>query len=624
MSIRSSRLAAASSSGGASLPRLETKASWARTRSDASHAAARRVVRLRPCPAGPAPCRTRPPGPRPQPRPVPGRPGAQGPASAPLPARGMRRRRPGRRGPVPGRPRAPVPRRRPHPARARPARGARHGGPGRPAGSVTSASADARPAVRSATRTSKPPSAPADAGTAPGHRSRAGRPRPPAPRPRPGYPAARRRATAAPDHRSGRPPRPPATAGSRLGRVSTRRRKLSSIRPATGSACGSPKPPASSFRRQAPRQLQQRQRIAPRLGDDLFGYPLIQRPPHRRAQQLPRVSTPQAGDRQLGQPAQAPRRAPASRTPPAPTPATAGAPRTPAPAPRPGPATARHQSRIPAGGRPATSDSRLSAARPTRKRSGAGPACRPNAICSASRCGPGSRPSRCSIGPHSWCSAANASSISDSTPDRPRHPQIARRLRQVIQQRGLPDPRLAPHHQGRAAPATHLFEQPAQHLTLAAPSEQHAGRSCQCLEARQARQAPHLPCAVLRPGPREDVFGRGSGPRNLVGLPSMRAVWTASAPGPGWSRAVGQWLCRYSNARPSGASGRLPRSNGPDGLRSGGGLRSGETQGSCRPGYASGRGKWPAGRPCERLCPAGRRAGAAIASADSDLICWVP
>ena len=65
---------------------------------------------------------------------------------------------------------------------------------------------------------------------------------------------------------------------------------------------------------------------------------------------------------------------------------------------------------------PATSDSRFSAARPTMNRSGGGPATRPNAVRSASCCGNGSRSARSSIGAHSWCSPANASSISDWTP----------------------------------------------------------------------------------------------------------------------------------------------------------------------------------------------------------------
>jgi hypothetical protein len=47
---------------------------------------------------------------------------------------------------------------------------------------------------------------------------------------------------------------------------------------------------------------------------------------------------------------------------------------------------------------------------------GTGPALRPNAVRSASRCGTGSRPARSSTGASSWCSPANASSISDCTP----------------------------------------------------------------------------------------------------------------------------------------------------------------------------------------------------------------
>jgi len=49
--------------------------------------------------------------------------------------------------------------------------------------------------------------------------------------------------------------------------------------------------------------------------------------------------------------------------------------------------------------------------------SGASPSRSPNAPPSAARCGPGKRSSSPSIGAHNWCRAANASSISDSTPD---------------------------------------------------------------------------------------------------------------------------------------------------------------------------------------------------------------
>ena len=65
---------------------------------------------------------------------------------------------------------------------------------------------------------------------------------------------------------------------------------------------------------------------------------------------------------------------------------------------------------------PATSDSKPSTASPSRNRSGGGPAATPSAVSNASRCGTGSCPARLSIGAHSWCSPANASSISDCTP----------------------------------------------------------------------------------------------------------------------------------------------------------------------------------------------------------------
>ena len=53
--------------------------------------------------------------------------------------------------------------------------------------------------------------------------------------------------------------------------------------------------------RHRPRQLKQGQRVPPRLGHDLVPHPLVQRPPHGRAQQLPCVRVPQPPHRQLGQ-----------------------------------------------------------------------------------------------------------------------------------------------------------------------------------------------------------------------------------------------------------------------------------------------------------------------------------
>ena len=52
----------------------------------------------------------------------------------------------------------------------------------------------------------------------------------------------------------------------------------------------------------APRQLQQRQRIAPRLRHDTVPHPFIQRPADHRAEQLPRSTLTQTPDQQLRQP----------------------------------------------------------------------------------------------------------------------------------------------------------------------------------------------------------------------------------------------------------------------------------------------------------------------------------
>ena len=63
----------------------------------------------------------------------------------------------------------------------------------------------------------------------------------------------------------------------------------------------------------------------------------------------------------------------------------------------------------------AASETRLSTARPTRKRSGGDPMLSPKTVSRASRWGAGRHASRSSSGTHSWCSPANGSSISDST-----------------------------------------------------------------------------------------------------------------------------------------------------------------------------------------------------------------
>ena len=108
---------------------------------------------------------------------------------------------------------------------------------------------------------------------------------------------------------SGRSPYGSAAASSRSrredsGSASSCRRKLSWIRSGSGAAPGSPNPPASSAGRQPPRQLQQRQRVALRLGHDPVPDPVIDRPGQRRVQQRPRVALAQPPDFELRQPGQ--------------------------------------------------------------------------------------------------------------------------------------------------------------------------------------------------------------------------------------------------------------------------------------------------------------------------------
>ena len=81
----------------------------------------------------------------------------------------------------------------------------------------------------------------------------------------------------------------------------SRRRKLRSMRLASGGASGSPNPPASSAGAQPPGQLQQRQRVAACLGDDAVPYPLIQPSRGRRVQQRTGVTAAEALDRQQWQ-----------------------------------------------------------------------------------------------------------------------------------------------------------------------------------------------------------------------------------------------------------------------------------------------------------------------------------
>src|SRR5262249_53889377 len=85
--------------------------------------------------------------------------------------------------------------------------------------------------------------------------------------------------------------------------------------------------PARQLRRGQPAgQLQQRQRIAPRLGDELIPHPRIQLPGQRRAQQRPRILLPQPPTTSSGTPARSPAATRAANTSP-----TGSAPSPPAP-----------------------------------------------------------------------------------------------------------------------------------------------------------------------------------------------------------------------------------------------------------------------------------------------------
>ena len=169
-----------------------------------------------------------------------------------------------------------------------------------------------------------------------------------------------------------------------------RRWKVSSMRPGSARTPGRPNPPASSPGVRAPGQLQQRQRVASGLRDDLLAHPGIDRPGQHRVEQRPRVRARQPLDHQLRQPGQLLGRDPGRRRPAPPTPCPAGAPRRPGPGPRPGPATARHPPRKPAGDllRPPPAGS----AQPGRPGTGPAPDHRAarRVIRSASRCGAGS------------------------------------------------------------------------------------------------------------------------------------------------------------------------------------------------------------------------------------------
>ena len=119
----------------------------------------------------------------------------------------------------------------------------------------------------------------------------------------------------------------------------------------------------------------------------------------------------------------------------------------------------------------AASDKRLRTASPTRNGFGARPALRPSATSNASRCGSGSPPSGRELGEHNCWSAANASSISTSTPTA-RTARKSGAADRVLEQGRLSDARLAVHRQHAAVAVPRSLEQAVEHVALALPAEQ--------------------------------------------------------------------------------------------------------------------------------------------------------
>jgi hypothetical protein len=59
----------------------------------------------------------------------------------------------------------------------------------------------------------------------------------------------------------------------------------------------------------------------------------------------------------------------------------------------------------------------------------------------------------------------------------PGDPKLGCRRDDVLEQRGLPDARLAMHHQGAATPGANAVEQPVEDLALGFSAEQRSSRS---------------------------------------------------------------------------------------------------------------------------------------------------
>ena len=233
---------------------------------------------------------------------------------------------------------------------------------------------------------------------------------------------------------------------------------------------GQPEATRELRRRQAPYQLQQRQRVAPRLGHDLVTDPRVQGPGEHSVQQ-DRARRPHVrpSTTSSGNPARSSLGFRAANT----KPIDSASRRRATNANTCAEARSSHCSsstRQISGRSSAASDSRLRTARPTRKRSGARPAAhaerRRQRIALRDReslemikrrrahlMQPGERKLHLRLDAHGA-----------------RDPEVRRLLDDVLQQRGLAHPGLAAQHQGPALSRSNGVDQPVEHIELAAPA----------------------------------------------------------------------------------------------------------------------------------------------------------
>ena len=147
---------------------------------------------------------------------------------------------------------------------------------------------------------------------------------------------------------------------------------------------------------------------------------------------------------------------------------------------------------------PAASESRLSAASPTRNRSGGGAAVTAERRAQRVVLRLGQLVERGEQRAQSWCSPAKASSISDCTPTirttrQPRaHGPDSRAVRSY-------PPRLTPQHQGAAVPGPDGVDQPVEHVAFATPVRQ-PGRTPSMPEVRR-HPTGSMPLRCGRPHP---------------------------------------------------------------------------------------------------------------------------